>query len=256
MSAATDAAKASLQGYQALGSDVALNNANQQYGVGESQTRLSALKGLVGNLQSSVEAVDPSVTGRTTGTFTTEGQRQALVSKEQAPILGNLSKQQGALTSEQGDLTQKQTLASQMASALISDDRQKYQRLLDQYNASAAEDAAAEQRRQAEVQLAEQRRQFDISAAQSASKIASSGGGSGGAQVNPAQDFLNYIADQFKAMGGAGNSKISRQTQDAWANAWFAQNGVSNANRQQYWNLYNQTYKRTDDPTKDWRYAK
>lgn len=171
-SAATQAAQASLQGFKQLGSNDALNTANTNYGVGDSQARVSALKGMVGNLQSSVEAVDPSVTGRTTGTFTTEGQRQALVAKEQAPILGSLNKQQGALTSEQGDLTQKQSLASQMASALLSDDKQAYQRLLDQYNASTAQDSADEQKRQYEASQAEQRRQFDVTTAANAKAAA------------------------------------------------------------------------------------
>lgn len=198
MSAATDAAKSALTGYQSLGSDQAMQQANTQYDVGGSQTRLSALKGIVGNLQSSVEAVDPSVTGRTSGTFTTEGQRSALVSKEQAPILTNLNKQQGALTSEQGDLTQKQTLASQMASALLSDDKQKYQRLLDQYNASTAQDAADEQKRQYEANLAEQKRQFDISAAapKASSKGGSSSGGSSKVTVGALFDGYNPKTDK------------------------------------------------------------
>ena len=248
---AADAARSALQSYQALGSDQAMKQADTQYGVGDSQTRLSALKGIVGNLQSQVEAVDPSVTGRTSGTFTTEGQRQALVSKESAPILGNLGKQQGALTSEQQDLTQKQGLASAMASALLSDDKARYQRLLDQYNAATAQDTADEQKRQFEVQRAEQARQFDIS--ESNKKLAArSAGGSSGAQVNPAQDFLNYISAQFKSAG----KDPTRQSQDAWADAWFNQNGVSKANRQQYWNLFNSTYKRSDDPTKDRLYKR
>lgn len=166
MSVATDEARKSLQAFTPVDSTTALNTANQTYDVGGSQTRLSALKGLVGNLQSSVEAVDPSVTGRTSGTFTTEGQRQALVSKERAPVLSDLSKQQGAYSNEQGTLNQKQGLASQMAAALLSDDKTKYQRLLDQYNMSTAQDTADEQKTQHDAALAEQKRQFDLQLAQ------------------------------------------------------------------------------------------
>lgn len=173
MSAATDAATSALQAYKPLDSGSAISSANDQYGVGEGNTRLSALKSIVGNLQSSVEAVDPSVTGRTSGTFTTEGQRSALVSKEQAPILGNLSKEQGALTSQQADVTQKQSLASQMASALLSDDKSKYQRLLDTYNQSTAQDAATEAKRQHDEQAAEAQREFNITATQNAKTAAS-----------------------------------------------------------------------------------
>jgi len=247
------AAYQSLTAFKPRSSTDVMAESNKQYDVEGSQGRLSALKGLVGNLQSSVEAVDPSVTGRTSGTFTTEGQRQALVSKERAPILSDLSKQQGAFSNEQQNLNTSQSLAAQMASALLSDDQKTYQRLLDQYNAATAAEQAAQQKLQWEQQQAESKRQFD---AQLQVSKANAGGGSSGAQVNPGQEFLNYIASQFKANGGAGNNKVSRQTQDAWANAWFAQNGVSKENRQQYWNLYNSTYKRSSDPTKDWRWAK
>lgn len=90
-----------------------------------------------------------------------------------------------------------------------------------------------------------------------AASRASSGSSSGStATIDPGQEFLSYLQNNFKAAGGAGNPNVSRQTQDAWANAWFEQNGVSKANRQQYWNLFNQTYNRADNPTSDWRYAK
>jgi len=202
MSAATDAAKSALSSYQAVGSDTALKQANDQYDVGGSQTRLSALKGIVGNLQSSVEAVDPSVTGRTSGTFTTEGQRQALVNKERAPIMGDLNKQQGALTSEQGDLTQKQTLASQMASALLGDDKAKYQRLLDQYNQSSAEDATAEQKRQADErsrqwaqEFAETQRKFEIGRADAKASSTTKAPSAGQSKVSAVQSLIGDIQD-------------------------------------------------------------
>jgi hypothetical protein len=168
MATATDAAIASLKGYKPVDTATATTQAEQKYGVGESRTRLSALKGIVDNLTSSVEAVDPSVTGRTSGTFTTEGQRQALVSKEKAPILTNLSKQQTAYGTEQGNLNTAQSLASQMASAVLSDDKAKYNRLLDQYNAAAAQDTATENKRQYETTLAEQKRQANMSYAEKA----------------------------------------------------------------------------------------
>ena len=222
MSAATDAAKANLNSYQALGSDTAMNQADAKYDVSGSQTRLSALKGIVGNLQSSVEAVDPSVTGRTAGTFTTEGQRSALVSKEQAPILGQLSKQQGALTSEQGDLTTKQGLAAQMASALLNDDKSKYQRLLDSYNASTAQDATDEQKRQFEVTKAEQARQFDVSTAQAAKAAAAKSAAGGQQQI---------VSQLNNALGGAAGKDgyVSPQAYAAAKRDWLSQGLSSQA---------------------------
>jgi len=190
----TTAAKAALDSYKQVSSTDAMNQADAKYGVQDSQTRLSSLKGLVGNLQSAVEAVDPSVTGRTSGTFTTEAQRSALVNKERAPILGDLAKQQSAYSDEQGTLNQKQALSSQMASALLSDDRQRYQQLLDAYNRSAAEDAAAEQKRQWEAQQAEAKRQFDLELAQKQAASRSSGSGSSTPSVSQflVQAFSGY----------------------------------------------------------------
>lgn len=143
-----------------------------QYGIPESSARLSTLRGLVGNLQSSVNAVDPSVTGRTAGSFVTEGQRQALVNKERTPILGQLGEENTALGNEQQNFNTSSGLASQLASSVLSQDQTKYQSLLDQYNASVASEQAAEQKRQFEATLAEQKRQADQSA-----RAASGGGG-------------------------------------------------------------------------------
>lgn len=220
MSAATDAAAASLSAYKPLSSTSAMTTADQKYDVGGSQTRLSALKGIVGNLQSSVEAVDPSVTGRTSGTFTTEGQRSALVSKERAPILGDLSKQQSAYTDEQGTLNQKQTLASQMASALLNDDKSSYQRLLDQYNRSSAADAAAEQKRQYDESLAENKRQANLSATAASNKAPSSSA----VQSNA----VSALSGSLKAAAG-DDGYVSPQTYAAAKRDWIDQGYSSNA---------------------------
>lgn len=168
-------ALSSLQAYKPRSVQDVSTEAETKYDLPNQTSRLSSLRGLVGNLQSSVEAVDPSVTGRTSGTFTTEGQRQALVSKERAPILGDLSKQQGYLGEAQQGFNTSQTLASQMASALMAQDQQAYQRLLDQYNTASAQEKAAEEKRRFEEQMAEDKRQFDAQMAANAKS--SSGGG-------------------------------------------------------------------------------
>lgn len=157
------------------------SSANTQYDVGGGQQRVSALNGQVGNLQSSLDAVDPSVTGRTSGTFTTEAQRSALVGREQAPIATNLSRTQSNLGTQQQNLSTSQGLASQLASAMIGQDQTKYQGLLDQYNAAKAAEAAAEAQREWEAQQAEASRQFNVGEANklAMSKAASGAGGAG-----------------------------------------------------------------------------
>jgi hypothetical protein len=192
----------SLQAYKPRSNQDVLGEAETKYGLPEARTRLSSLRGLVGNLQSSVEAVDPSVTGRTSGSFVTEGQRQALVSKERAPILGDLSKQQGALGQEEASYNTSSTLASQMASALMAQDQQTYQRLLDQYNAAVASEREAEAKRQWEAQMAEQKRQFNEQQKTSRAAAGGAGGynlasllGGGSAKTtSPAQDNIKTKA--------------------------------------------------------------
>lgn len=182
--------------------------AQGQYDIPGYNTRLSSLRGLVGNLQSSVNAVDPSVTGRTSGSFVTEGQRAALVNKEQAPILGSLAKEQGALGQEEQGYQNASGLATQLATAMISGDQTKYQSLLDQYNASVASEQAAEQKRQYESNMAEQKRQFDLQ--QAAAAKASGSGGAGGYN-------LASLASALGANKGAkGNTGAQGTPQQAY----------------------------------------
>lgn len=186
MSPDTSAALASVQNFKQLDPNQAISQANDTYGVAGNQTRLSALQGLVGNLQNSVEAVDPSVTGRTSGTFTTEGQRSALVSKERAPILTSLAKEQQATTGAQNALSTSQSLAGNLASALLSGDKTKYQQLLDTYNAADAQDKQATAKAEADRTFQEQQRQFNVSAATKAS-------GSGNAKTSAVQSLNEDI---------------------------------------------------------------
>ena len=99
----------SLTAFKPRESKDVMGEAEQKYDIAGRSKRLSSLRGLVGNLQSSVEAVDPSVTGRTSGNFTTEAQRLALVNREQAPILGSLAKEQQALGVEQAGYSDVKT---------------------------------------------------------------------------------------------------------------------------------------------------
>jgi len=175
-----------------------INQANNQYNVQGAQGQVSNLQGLVSNLQNAAAAVDPSVTGRTSGTFTTEAQRQALVNREQQPILTNLGQQQTGLSNAQQNLSTSENLANQMASALMQGDAQKYQSLKDQYDAAnsyeqfqaqqkQAAAAAAEQIREFNADLAEKKREANLSASSGGLDLSSLfGGGGAGPAVNAA----------------------------------------------------------------------
>jgi hypothetical protein len=230
----------------------ALNSALSTYGVPELRKSVKDWRTTLTNTKGALNAVDPSVTGRTSQSLVTEAQRSKMVNNERAPIAQQLTDQNDAYGLANGDLKDAMDQATVEATNKVNDWNTGRANLASQYDlvhgreteqAKAKADAEAEARRRMESDR-------DFALKQTTS------GGSGGEDVDPASEFLSYIGGQFKSSGGAGNKGITRQQQDAWANAWFNQNGVSKANRQQYWDLFNKTYNRTSDPTKDWRYAK
>ena len=222
-----------------------MQSASDKYGVGAATDRVSNMRGLVSNLSSAVEAVDPSVTGRTSGTFTTEGQRQALVSRERAPILTDLGKQQTALGNEQSNLSNSQTLATQMASALLSEDNTTYQRLLDQYNSAVATEKAAEEKRQWEAQMAEQKRQFDEQLRQSQARtsynLASAGAGAGAGSTTATTTGGGQTLAQFLQNKYSAQPTAPRALQDEWVKIWAKSNG-RNVGDASIWQAYNDMY--------------
>ena len=156
---------------------------------------------------------------------------------------------------------QRQALMDRLQVAIgqstSASERQKWQTEFDRLVAKDAEE-----KRQYEEKFAYQKEQdakeFALkqqTASRSGGSSRSSGGG-GSTSVDPKADFLSYVSGQMKASGGAGNAGTSRQTQDAWVESWLNQNKVSQANRQQYWDLMNATYNRNPNPTSDWRYAR
>lgn len=208
------------------------NKATTALGIPDARSRVQGLQTQLLNSENAIKAVDPSVTGRTSNSLVTEAQRQRLVNMERQPLTDSYNDQSKQYGVQSGLLKDLLGQADTQTGLAESTYKTKRQNLADQLSfAQQQQEAAAKQ----------------ASAKSSGSKAAS---------VDPAQEFLDYISNQFKGAGGAGNKNVSRQTQDAWANAFFDQNGVSKANRQGYWDLFNSTYNRSNDPTKDWRYAK
>lgn len=179
--------------------------ANQKFGVDALQGNAQNLQGLVTNLQNSVAAVNPSVTGRTSGTFTTEGQRQALVNREQQPILANLGQQQQAYGQAQSALGTAQTNAGQYANSLYNNDQQHYQQLLDQYSAANSADQFAKQQAASQAQLAEQQREFDLTPRGAAGGGNIIIGGGGGGQVDAPGPSSVGPSMSAKSTGGGFN---------------------------------------------------
>lgn len=238
------------------------NKALESLGISDARTRVTDLRQALINNQNLLDALPGNISARTQNSLVTEAQRQRLLAMEQQPIIqagGKLNDQYGAAQSDyQGILGEGRTQAdytiqgqSTQRQALL--DRLKI--LIDQTNdAEKKRQWQAEYDRQIALDKQEQsnwEKQFALSQ-QKASSSGSGGSGSSSSKVDPMAEFLDYIAKQFKATG----ANPSRQTQDAWANAWFDSKGVSNAARQVYWDAFNSKYNRPANPYNDWLYAR
>lgn len=90
-------------------------------GLPSAQQRLTGLRSAIGNTENLLRNVDPSVTGRTSGTFTTEAQRSRLVAKEREPISEQFREQSRALEGETATTSDIANRALKSAQLGISD---------------------------------------------------------------------------------------------------------------------------------------
>jgi len=125
----------------------ALNAALGQYGVPEIRNTVAGLRTTVANTTNALNAVDPSVTGRTQGSLVTEAQRSRQVANERAPIAGQLSSQTQALDQGQQDLTSALGQATTAATNKVNDYNAGRANLESEYNMAykSEQDKAAAQ---------------------------------------------------------------------------------------------------------------
>lgn len=93
------------------------NRAMNDLGVPDARARVASDRKAIADTQNLLEAVEPSVTGRTQGGLVTEAQRTALVNKERAPItqdLGNLSRVYSTSSSNLADLMGQADMRAQL----------------------------------------------------------------------------------------------------------------------------------------------
>jgi multidrug efflux pump subunit AcrA (membrane-fusion protein) len=216
-------ALSALNNFKRTSSQDLITSANAKYGVDELSTRVKNLNTVTGNLTNAIKAVDPSVTARTAGTLTTEGQRSALVAREQAPLTGQLAENERAVGLAQGDLSTATTKASDEARGRATDEENQYQTLLTTYNIANAQETArreAEERAAAAArdqankdrEYAESKRQFD--AQLSASKAKS------GSTKTPSAAETKAAVTQHVAQGLAGSTgKDGKVSNETWAAA-------------------------------------
>lgn len=126
-----------------------LNEAMSQYGVPEIRTRVSGLRTTLSNTENALNAVDPSVTGRTSRSLVTEAQRSRIVNKEREPIAAQYGSQSRALANESSNLNEQQRAAEMLAKGRMDDYTIGRNALQTQYNDALSRES--EQRRREEA---------------------------------------------------------------------------------------------------------
>lgn len=191
----------------------ALNSALATYGVPEIRNTVSGLRTTVANTTNALNAVDPSVTGRTSGSLVTEAQRAAMVNNERAPIAQNLTDENGALSQNQQDLSDALGQANTTATNAVNDYNSGRSALQSEYDTAyqSEQDKAANQ-------LAEQ--QAATEAAKANAPVAPT------AQATKAA-AVGHITQQLQSLTGK-DGKVSEQTwqgalSDALASGYSAQ---------------------------------
>lgn len=239
-------AETALNGFQMPNSDTLLGQAQQQYGVGALQSRVQQLQGLTGNLTNAIQAVDPSVTGRTAGTLTTEAQRGALVNREQQPLQTNLASDNQALGTSQNDLNTANTNAKDMVTAKQQDAQNKYNSLLQTYNIANARETAAAAAQADAAKQAEATRQFNVGEADTnANNAANRAASASSKSATPADTLLavsQHVGGQLAGNTGR-DGYVSNETWKAALNDYVSGGGNTRAFFQKYSQYVNPAYR-------------
>lgn len=203
MPSAADALTA-LNAYQPPSSADVLAQAQTQYNVPQLQSQVQALQSLTGNLTSSIAAVDPSVNAQTAGSLVNEGQRQALVARNQAPLQAELGTDNTALSQQTDAANTAAGNAKDAAAATEADNQSKENQLLQTYNIANAREAAATQAQQTAAQQAEAEREFNVGQQNSlAESNASNATAAAAAAPNPAEGYsVKSLSSGNKAYSG------------------------------------------------------
>lgn len=98
-----------------------LNEAMGQYGVPEIRNRVAGLRTTLSNTESALNAVEPSVTGRTSRSLVTDAARKRIVAQEREPLSAQYSSQAGVLSNESANLSAQEAAAKLLAESKVND---------------------------------------------------------------------------------------------------------------------------------------
>lgn len=159
------------------------NHVTSSLGIPDARTRALGLQKQLVDTQNAIDAVDPSVTGRTSGSLVTEAQRGRLVNMEKAPLTNTYTKEGQQLGQANTNLTSLLGEADRQTNAAKSDYQTKRNSLATQLDLAlkqkAAEQAAAQHQADQEFTASE-------NAKNRAAKGGSGGGGGGSSEVGSA----------------------------------------------------------------------
>lgn len=99
-----------------------LRESEQRLGIPTATQRQVGLRGAITNTENLIRNVDPSVSGRTSGSLVTEAQKQRLIAMEREPLTDQFREQSRALEGETASLTELQRRAREDAQLAISAD--------------------------------------------------------------------------------------------------------------------------------------
>jgi hypothetical protein len=211
---AAEALKA-YQGFQAPDSATVLTTAQSKYGIPELAKKVADFRTLTGNLSNAVMAVDPSVTARTAGTLTTEGQRSALVARERAPVVQQLQGANDALGTAKEDFSTSDRNARDEASMTIADNSNKRESLLKTFEIANSREEAARQAALEQSKFDESKRQFNEQMV--ASKASSKGSTKAASPAEVKLAVAQHVGGQLSGSVGK-DGKVSNETWSAALN--------------------------------------
>lgn len=170
----------------------------KKLGVDDVNGRVGKLRTSIINTENLLEGVDDSVTGRTSGTLTTDAARSRIVNLERQPVAKTLATQQSGLSAEQANLEAITNQAMQGAQLQYQGDSDQETFLSNLYNTLFGKEQADEERRRYEQdradKLAEAERQRKAAASLAWAQSGGGGGGGSTAAGGGATDPLQQAA--------------------------------------------------------------
>jgi hypothetical protein len=138
-----------------------LAEARNRYGVDSVNSRIKDLRGAITNTEGLLGGVDSSVTGRTSGTLTTEAARQRIVANERQPISETLATQQSGLSNESANLQNLQGQATTDAQLAYSGQQDQLSYLKNIYDTLFAKEQAQQAAELERQKFEEAKREFN-----------------------------------------------------------------------------------------------